>query len=107
MCVPSTLHQTRVNQGRIKTFARLLKQAAERDGWVTDKCRFDFHMSFRVACTYPALLELASTKSNQVSSMSDLPGGDQVAWRPLPCIHNWTYGPSDLAKPWVPNGYLA
>jgi hypothetical protein len=77
-------------QGRVKSFARLLKQAAERDGYLTPKCRLDpLHMSFHVQCIDTVLCGLASTARNTVKNMRDLPGGGLVTWKPMDVARFW------------------
>ena len=78
------------HQGRVKAFARLLKQASERDGQLTPKCRFDpATMDFQVQCINSVLCGLASTARNTVENMQDLPGGTLVTWKPLSVTRMW------------------
>ena len=77
-------------EGRIKSFARLLKKSEPNAGLLTPKCRFDpTTMVFTVQCTDSVLCALASTTRNPVKNMRDLPGGYLVGWRPLEDLRTW------------------
>jgi hypothetical protein len=86
ICFPSPSPR----QGRVKSFVKLLKQAEQRQGQLTDKCRFDPDtMSFSVLCIDTVLCGLASTARTTVKNMRDLPGGTLIEWDTLTVSRIW------------------